>query len=78
MTHTGHVQEAAMPCRLPKLVLMNISLLMPHLGGKAYSIRSAIVSAIGHVLHKGFPDQQEEPQEEGAPGELRLCGLSEY
>ncbi|KAK9836505.1 hypothetical protein WJX74_001907 [Apatococcus lobatus] len=58
--------------RVPKLVLMNISLLMPHLGGKAYSIRSAIVAAVGHILHKGFPDQLEAGQEEGTPGQAGL------
>jgi condensin complex subunit 1 len=31
-----------------------ISLLQPHLGGKAYSLRSAIVHAIGFLLHKAF------------------------
>lgn len=31
-----------------------IALLLPHLGGKAYSLRSAIVHAIGSLLHKAF------------------------
>ena len=31
-----------------------ISLLQPHLGGKAYCLRSAIVHAIGSLLHKAF------------------------
>ena len=31
-----------------------IALLLPHLGGKAYSLRSAIVHAIASLLHKAF------------------------
>jgi condensin complex subunit 1 len=37
-----------------------ISVLIPHLGGKAYSLRSAIITAIGHLVQKAF---------ENAPGE---------
>jgi hypothetical protein len=37
-----------------------ISLLLPHLGGEAHSLRCGIVSAVGCLLHKGF---------ESAPGE---------
>ena len=36
------------------MVASNISLLAPHLGGKAYPIRSAIVTAIGHLIQKAF------------------------
>ena len=36
------------------MVAANISLLAPHLGGKAYPIRSAIVTAVGHLIHKAF------------------------
>ena len=46
--------------RCPKLVAARISLLMAHLGGKAYSLRSAIISAIGMLVQKAF---------ENAPGE---------
>lgn len=31
-----------------------IAVLLPHLGGKAYSLRSAIVHAIGYLLHKAY------------------------
>ena len=31
-----------------------ISLLQPHLGGKAYSLRSAIVYAIGTLLYQAY------------------------
>lgn len=34
-----------------------IAVLLPHLGGKAYSLRSAIVHAIGSLLHKAFDRQ---------------------
>ena len=45
-----------LPARLPacRLMAAQISLLQPHLGGKAYSLRSAIVHAIGSLLHKAF------------------------
>ena len=48
-------------CRLPLVVANNISLLASHLGGKAYPIRSAIVTAIGHLIQKAF-----EPSAAGA------------
>ena len=41
-------------CRLPQVVASNISLLASHLGGKAYPIRSAIVTAIGHLIERAF------------------------
>jgi hypothetical protein len=37
-----------------------VALLVAHLGGRAYSLRSAIVTALGHLVAKGF---------EGGPGE---------
>ncbi len=42
-----------------------IALLLPHLGGKAYSLRSAIVHAIGSLLHKAF--DRSEAGGEGGP-----------
>ena len=43
------------PLPLPRsLMAHQIALLLPHLGGKAYSLRSAIVHAIGSLLHKAF------------------------
>lgn len=29
-------------------------MLIGHLGGKAYSLRSAIITALGHLVHKAF------------------------
>ena len=34
----------------PRIVLSNISLLLPHLNSEPYGLRSAIVNAIGHIL----------------------------
>lgn len=36
--------------RMPKTTMTNMSMLMPHLDGEAYSLRSAIVSVLGHLL----------------------------
>jgi len=36
--------------RMPKTTMTNISVLMPHLDGEAYSLRSAIVSVLGHLV----------------------------
>jgi hypothetical protein len=41
-------------CMCCRLMSHQIALLLPHLGGKAYSLRSAIVHAIGSLLHKAF------------------------
>lgn len=59
-------------CRLPHVVASNISLLASHLGGKAYPIRSAIVTAIGHLIQKAF-----EPSAAGADaqGDYPCCCL---
>lgn len=43
-----------MSTRLPKFMLGQISLLLPHLGGKAWSLRCSIVASIGHLLNKAF------------------------
>lgn len=54
-----------MHCRLPRTVGAHVSLLVPHLGCKAYPIRSGIVNAIGHMIARGF----EAPEEDtNAPG----------
>ncbi|KAG7674430.1 hypothetical protein Ndes2437B_g00695 [Nannochloris sp. 'desiccata'] len=43
-----------MASRLPRLMATQIALLLPHLGGKAWTLRSGIVTAIGYLLHKAF------------------------
>ena len=56
-SHTSNVPCClTLPACLPacRLMAAQISLLQPHLGGKAYSLRSAIVHAIGFLLHKAF------------------------
>jgi len=40
--------------RLPRVMVSQIALLLPHLGGKAWTLRSAIVTSIGYLLHKAF------------------------
>lgn len=43
---------------------------MPHLGGKAYALRSAIVTAVGYLIQNAYSD---EPGEEAdAQGKLKL------
>ena len=58
-----------MSSRLPKFMLGQISLLLPHLGGKAWSLRCSIVSAVGHLLHQAFDG--EVANAEGAALRLR-------
>lgn len=58
MAHCGH-SPRNLPIRCPKLVAGRVALLVAHLGGRAYSLRSAIVTALGHLIAKGF---------EGGPG----------
>ncbi|KAL0030288.1 hypothetical protein WJX77_007662 [Trebouxia sp. C0004] len=57
--------------RLPHVVSSNISLLAPHLGGKAYPIRSAIVTAIGHLIQKAFEPSAAGADAQGTTARLR-------
>ncbi|KAL0043109.1 hypothetical protein WJX79_009421 [Trebouxia sp. C0005] len=57
--------------RLPHVVASNISLLAPHLGGKAYPIRSAIVTAIGHLIQKAFEPSAAGADAQGTTARLR-------
>ncbi len=52
----GLVHQVGLSCvgRCPRLVAANVSMLIGHLGGKAYSLRSAIITALGHLVHKAF------------------------
>ena len=36
------------------MVAANVSMLIGHLGGRAYSLRSSIVTALGHLVQKAF------------------------
>lgn len=56
--------------RLPQVVAKSMALLVPHLGGKAYAMRSAIVSVTGCVIHRGFPEGP--ATDADAPGTSRL------
>ncbi len=51
-----------------------VSLLMAHLGGKAYSLRSAIVTAIGTLVQKAFENAPGEDAD--AQGGPLLCSMS--
>ena len=66
----GHIVHAYIDHRLPRTVGAHVSLLVPHLGCKAYPIRSGIVNAIGHLIARGF----EAPEEDSnAPGKATRC-----
>ena len=59
--------QVVLLCRLPKAVAAHISLLIPHLGGKAYALRSAIVTSVGYLVQNAYSDPPEE--EADAQGE---------
>lgn len=42
--------------RLPRFTAAQAALLLPHLGGKAHSLRVGIVHAVGLLLHKALGD----------------------
>ncbi|XP_047316811.1 condensin-1 complex subunit CAP-D2 isoform X2 [Impatiens glandulifera] len=46
--------------KLPKLVSINIGLLVPHLGGESYKIRNALVGVLGKLILKAFKDVDSE------------------
>lgn len=52
---------------MPKAVAPHVSFLIPHLGGKAYALRSAIVSAVGQLIQNGYSeDSSEEADAQGS------------
>ncbi|KAL6145156.1 hypothetical protein ACLB2K_055844 [Fragaria x ananassa] len=46
--------------RLPKLMSVNIGLLVPHFGGESYKIRNALVGVLGKLVAKAFIDAEGE------------------
>ncbi|CAN4118527.1 unnamed protein product [Withania somnifera] len=46
--------------RMPKLVLTNIGLLIPHFGGESYKMRNALVGVLGKLVMKAFDDTEAE------------------
>ncbi|XP_062007536.1 condensin-1 complex subunit CAP-D2 isoform X1 [Rosa rugosa] len=46
--------------RLPKLMSVNIGLLVPHFGGESYKIRNALVGVLGKLVAKAFKDVEGE------------------
>ena len=65
--------------RVPRTVAAHIALLAPHLGGRAYSLRSAIVIALGHLIARAFvPAPEDEADAQGACSpvglyDMRMC-----
>jgi condensin complex subunit 1 len=45
--------------RLPRAVLSNIAVLLPHLGSESYTMRNGVVQAIGNVILGAFPEGRE-------------------
>lgn len=57
--------------RMPKAVAPHVSMLIPHLGGKAYALRSAIVSTIGYLIQNAYSDDPtEEADAQGEPASM--------
>ncbi|KAL6010046.1 Condensin-1 complex subunit CAP-D2 [Asimina triloba] len=42
--------------RLPKLVSMNVGILVPHFGGESHKIRNALIGVLGKLVSKAFKD----------------------
>ena len=61
--------------RLPKLMASQIALLLPHLGGKAWTLRSGIITAIGHLLAKAFDGSEIEDGSENEDQEATIARL---
>lgn len=59
--------------RLPRLMANQIALLLPHLGGKAWTLRSGIVTSVGYLLHKAFDSSSaaDAADAQGAASRLR-------
>ncbi|OAE32488.1 hypothetical protein AXG93_3242s1100 [Marchantia polymorpha subsp. ruderalis] len=52
--------------RLPKLMVMNLSVLMCHLDGKSYKMRNSLVKLIGTLLVKAIKETSESESNEGS------------
>ncbi|KAK9272550.1 hypothetical protein L1049_002923 [Liquidambar formosana] len=46
--------------RMPKLISINIGVLVPHFGGESYKIRNALVGVLGKLVAKAFKDVEGE------------------
>jgi len=61
---------------VPRTVVAHIALLAPHLGGRAYSLRSAIVIALGHLIARAFvPAPEDEADAQGAYRPAGVCDV---
>jgi len=63
------IEELAARC--PKLLAGQMALLLPHLGGRAWSLRSGIIAAIGHLIAKAFIDVSNESGDQQRLAALR-------
>ncbi|WPT11640.1 Condensin complex subunit 1 [Picochlorum sp. SENEW3] len=57
--------------KLPKLMVTQMSLLLPHLGGKAWTLRSGIITAIGHLLARAFETSDGKEEQDAVIARLR-------
>lgn len=46
--------------QVPKIVLQNISVIVPHLDGESYLMRNSVVQSIGHIIHNLLSDKKKE------------------
>lgn len=61
-----------MASRAPRFMAGQIALMLPHFGGKAWTLRSGIVTAVGYLLHKAFDASASEAADaQGAAARLR-------
>lgn len=63
------IEELAARC--PKLLAGQMALLLPHLGGRAWSLRSGIIAAIGHLIAQAFIDVSNESGDQQRLAALR-------
>mmetsp|Transcript_17259 Transcript_17259/g.41204 ORF Transcript_17259/g.41204 Transcript_17259/m.41204 type:complete len:1126 (-) Transcript_17259:192-3569(-) len=45
---------------MPSVAVAHASIFAPHLGGEAYTLRSAIMTMFGHCIHEGFGEHGDE------------------
>lgn len=56
----------------PRLVLANLSYILPHLDSEPYNMRSSIVTAVAHILTHLAKQQQQQQQQEQIPYESSM------
>ncbi len=61
---------AALGERVPRHVLPNISVLLPHLNGESYMMRNGIIQLIGFLVAKGFAEEDKKTEDSEARDDL--------